>query len=207
MINVMLVSGSTFSCLGISKVLSVDRNFKVVKQTSDSKDIIDWTSKLAPDLLLLCSRLLIEKGDDFVPKLKDLTNECKVVIFDSSFTARQELRFVKEGVVGIINSECDPNDFVKALHKVHAGEYWLRRGLFQSLMLDNHLIPNSTDQLLTRRETEILSMIVNGLNNLDISTTLFISNSTVKSHINNMYRKLKVKDRMQAVLCAKKMGL
>ncbi len=207
MIKVILVSDSTITYSGVREVLSGESDFKIVKRASGPDDAILLAGRLEPDIILLCCRLLIDNGTGLVRRLKKLTHGIKVVVFDSNFAQNQELGLVREGVAGIINSNCTPQTFVKALRKVHAGEYWLSRELFLSFIPGHRAPPQKEGRVLTNRESEILYLIMDGYRNHDISHRLFISKSTVKTHINNIYRKLKVNDRMQAVFYANKIGL
>jgi LuxR family transcriptional regulator of csgAB operon len=134
----------------------------------------------------------------------------KIVIFNSHFTHDQELLLIQEGVVGILNANLDTSNFVKALKKVHAGEIWLRRELIPLLIggprLDSSEVKKSEDSAppLTERELEVLYLMADDYRNREISCKLCISEATVKTHIHNIFRKLKVSNRLQAIFYTKK---
>jgi DNA-binding NarL/FixJ family response regulator len=101
----------------------------------------------------------------------------------------------------------------KALRKVHTGDIWLRRELIPSLIGSAHLdthkaeVSSDCDMSLTKRESEVLSQIAAGHRNWKISSNLCISEATVKTHINSIYRKLAINNRLQATLYALKYNL
>jgi LuxR family transcriptional regulator of csgAB operon len=134
----------------------------------------------------------------------------KIAIFNSHLTHDQELHFVKQGVVGILSANLEPSTLLKALRKIQSGEFWLRKELISSLIenirFGSHNIKVSEDGTprLTKRELEVLSLIANDCKNREISYTLSVSGPTVKTHINNIFKKLKINNRPQAISYAKK---
>jgi LuxR family transcriptional regulator of csgAB operon len=115
--------------------------------------------------------------------------------------------------VGILSSDFKPPTLLKVLRKIHAGELWFRRELIHSLIgnvpLDSLNIKVSGDgnPRLTGRELEVLSLIANGYKNKEISYKLCVSEVTVKTHINNIFKILKVTNRPQAISYAKELFL
>jgi DNA-binding NarL/FixJ family response regulator len=209
-IKLLITCGETLSCLALYELLSKEEDFVIVKETTTSEDAIRSFKKSHPDIFFLCSHFLIEKGTDIISKASEESKRTKIVVFNSHFTEDQEMLLVKEGVTGILNANLDPPDLIKALRKVHEGELWLRRGLIHSLIggssLDSNKVEVSEDSnpLLTERELEVLSLIAKDYKNREISYKLCISEATVKTHIHNIFRKLKVNDRLQAIFYAKK---
>jgi DNA-binding NarL/FixJ family response regulator len=214
-IKLLIACGDTLSCIALCKLLSKEKDFIVDCKTCELEtitldDTIRWFQRSDPDILFLCSHFLIKKGMDIIPKIKEGTKRSKIVVFNSHFTQDQELLFIKEGVVGILDANSPPSILLRALRKVHAGELWFRRKLIPLLInnprLDSNNMEVSEDSnpLLTERESEILSLIANDYKNLEISNKLCIGEATVKTHIHNIFGKLKVNDRLQAIIYAKK---
>jgi LuxR family transcriptional regulator of csgAB operon len=149
-------------------------------------------------------------GTDIIAKITKERMKAKIAIFNSHFTQEQELLLAKEGVVGILSPYLEPPVLLKALRKIHAGELWFRRELFNSLIgnvrLDSHneKVSGDVNPQLTEKELEVLALIAKDYKNKEISSKLCISELTVKTHINNIFKKLKVHNRMQAIFYAKK---
>ncbi len=154
---------------------------------------------------MLCFNLFRESGNNLVPKIQETAQSSKLVVFNSNFPPEQELKLIQNGVAGVLSPNCSLPTIVRALKKIHSGEFWFKRKLIPLLIGNNKLNVNrvkTSEQktLLTEREKEVLSLIAAGRKNLEISHKLAISESTVKTHINNIFRKLNVPDRLQAIL-------
>lgn len=198
------------SHLGLRTLFSREKDFFIVKETSNVNDMLYWAKKERPDIILICAPLLLEGGIGLILKIKETIKKSKLIIFNSKMMLEQELIFVKEGVKGIVEANAEPGVLVKAVRKVHAGEFWIRRELFPLLLgskLDSMKIPVDSHPPLTRREFEILKEIASNYSNHEIASKLYISEATVKTHINNIYNKLNIHDRMQATLYAIKANL
>ncbi len=206
-IRILVACSSSFSRIGLRELLSDEKDFLIVRESDTVDDIFCWAEKKNPDIILICSRLLTEHGSDLVVSIKKINQEAKIIVFESAFNKNQQLLLIRKGVVGIIKSDCSQQTLIKALHKVSVGEYWFRRNLIPSLIssvppLDTAKKTSNNKVRLTKRESEILSYIAAGYKNYDISSKLYVSGSTVKSHINSIYKKLQVDDRLQATFYA-----
>ena len=207
-IKLLVACCSSLSRIGLLEVLSEEKDLKVVNETCE-EDIIHDVRKTKPDVLLLCCNFLLERGYNLISKIKENIEGIKIVAFNCDLTLDQEIKLFKGGVAGILSSNCDPKALIKALRKVYSGEFWFRRELMNSIM-GSHSSPekiiNSGDEHLelTRRELDILTLIAGGYKNREISSKLCVAEGTVKVHINNIYKKLDIKDRMQATFYALK---
>jgi DNA-binding NarL/FixJ family response regulator len=214
-IKLLIACGDTITCQALCELLCKEKDFIVDCKTRELEtetlaDTILWFKKSDPDILFLCSHFLIRKGTDIIAKITKEGMRAKIAIFNSHFTQEQELLLAKEGVAGILSPYLEPPALLKALRKIHAGELWFRRELFNSLIgnvsLDSHNEKVSGDgkPQLTEKELEILLLIANDYKNKEISSKLCISEFTVKTHINNIFKKLEINNRLQAIFYAKK---
>jgi DNA-binding NarL/FixJ family response regulator len=214
-IKLLIACGDSLSCLALCELLCKEKDFIVDCKTRELEtetvaDTILWFKNSDPDILFICSHFLIRKGTEIIAKITKERMRAKIAIFNSHFTEEQELLLAKEGVIGILSSDLEPPTLLKALRKIHAGELWFRRELIHSLIgnvrLDFHNMKESGDgnPQLTEKELEVLSLIANDYKNKEISSKLCVSELTVKTHINNIFKKLNVNNRMQAIFYAKK---
>lgn len=207
-VKILLACCSSFSRLGLLTLLSGGKDFLIVKETTNIDDTLHYAKKKNPDIILFCLALLTEGGNHFIAKMKNKVQKPKIVIFNSSFTQEQELQLLKEGVDGILSSKCSPSILFRALKEVHAGKFWVRRELIRPLIGSNINLDKAKSYLhLTRREADIFSLIGAGYTNQKIASKLCISEATVKTHINNLYKKIGINSRLQATLLAIKHGL
>ena len=160
---------------------------------SDTKGIV----KTKPDLLIAdfnsLSRIFIDAPLGYNVSILLLEAECLPMIEDE-----QLLNFIKKGLVGILSSRANSSQFKKAIKTVISGELWFDRKKLKSIAND---VLAEEKSLLTKRETEVIKLICQGYSNKEIMKKLYISGPTVKSHLNGVYKKLGIHDRLQ--LCIK----
>jgi LuxR family transcriptional regulator of csgAB operon len=105
---------------------------------------------------------------------------------------------------GLFRDDSKEKNILEGINKVLAGEYWLPRSFMQSFLEKNNPLQDTTESTavihdtLTPKEVEILSSICNGMSNTEVANYLHISKHTVKAHVYNIFRKLNVKNRLQA---------
>ena len=191
---------------GIGNLLSKEKGFELIGKATSIADTIEWAEKSEPDIILICSQVLIENGTHVLSTIREKAKkEVKFIMLNSNFTPKQEIEMVKKGIVGILGCGDPVKNLEKALRTVYAGDVWLSRKLIPLLASNSQ---SDSDQIpLTKRELEILSLLASGMQNREISTKLCITIDTVKTHVNNIYKKLKITDRMQATLYAIKHNL
>ncbi len=211
-VRVLIVSCKMLTKMGLSNLLRHEKWIDVVKEVDDLKSINIWIKKGNPNIVLICQPLMQKIGLDLILKIiKERTNT-KLIVFDSDFSLHDELMLIKRGVHGVVSSNSNPDVLVKAVKKVYSGEYWVRREVCTEILnLDLNVISskgiNADAPHLTKREWEVLSLLASGYSNQKIASNLFISEATVKSHINHIYKKLNVHDRVEAALIAQQQNL
>lgn len=205
-IKILLSCNSSMARHGICDILSKENCFELISKATGVEETIHWAEKGEPDIIILCSQLLIDNGTQFISTIKEKINKkIKFIMLNSNFTPRQEIEMVKKGIVGILGCSDPVQNLEKALKTVYSGDVWLSRKLIPLLV--NNSQSDIHKSPLTKRELEILSLVASGRQNREISTKLCITLDTVKTHVNNIYKKLKVTDRMQATLYAIKHNL
>lgn len=164
-------------------------------------------------LLLICASCNQEhlQGlDAFFSRLKLVFPNAKPVIINCTYDDERKKELLRRGIKGFLPANIGKSALKKALDCIMAGQVWVSRELSQRLLSelleDTH--PELTykkpdnDFCLTNREIEILKALASGLSNLAISEKLFLSEKTVKTHTHNIFRKMEVKTRTQAVMKA-----
>ncbi|MHC4454602.1 MAG: response regulator transcription factor, partial [Planctomycetota bacterium] len=112
------------------------------------------------------------------------------------------LDFVSKGLVGILPSTTDYSQLKKAIKSVSSGELWFERRKLQDLVSNMNNIVTKKRPLLTRTETVIVRMICRGYSNKEIMKRLKVTEQSVKSHLNRIYKKTGVSDRLQLAIFA-----
>ena len=205
----------------VAQPTSETRHFgEYLNQKSDYDVIHEDIAKLSISSLKLRERncLLIDGSkcnfDEFITVLnqarvlQSASRQVFCVLFNVSKQFEVQLLERYEGWYlfrGLFPVDCPNKMILKGVGKMFAGDYWLPRSFMNRYLEKNNPLQDSksrnTDDIyrtLTPKEVQILDFICNGMSNTEVADTMFISRHTVKAHIYNIYRKLNVKNRMQA---------
>ena len=190
----------------ISYFSSIDNCIKSLNSTDDksinnTKDTLLIITLFKEDLEII----------DNILSIKDNYSNLKLLVIDFNESKNMFFKTLKLKVDGYILGTFAQEDINYALHKISTGAKFYDRELLYRLVEDESAVTiTSKNQLrtpLTRRELEILSQLSNGLSNFEIAKNLNISENTVKKHISNIFIKINVKDRTQAIIYAYESGL
>lgn len=185
---------------GLKKLLEDDKDINVIgifDESADLKEIV----KLNANMVLADRGVFHGLPENFV-----IENPIKILlIVDRTWlpTAYKDLpKMISRGVVGILPPSTDSALLKKALKAVSQGELWIERKTLKDMLTSKNLSEKMVD--LTRKEEEITSLICQGFRNKEIALKLNISEQTIKSHCNRIYKKIGVSDRLQLALYAYK---
>jgi RNA polymerase sigma factor (sigma-70 family) len=149
-----------------------------------------------------------------LPSIRHKSPKTKTLILASNKDEEKIFQSLKIGAKGYLSMDSSASDLTKAIKAVQRGELWMERKLM-SKFFENEASHNSNEansqkktlEGLTPREQEVLRHLAAGLSNKEIADDLFISEKTVKSHLNSIFKKLNVTRRLQAILYAINKGL
>jgi two-component system NarL family response regulator len=209
-INVLIADDHTLFRKGVRKMLEVEEDMKVVGEAGTGREALEQARALMPDVILMDIKM---PDLDGIEATRTLRREMPHVgiIFVTMF---QDDEFVFKGLQaggrGYILKDTDPDTMLRAIRAVAHGESLLGPTIAQKALRQFSALPGKQAPLvdeLTPRELEVLMLIAEGLCNKEIAGELFISEKTVKNHINNIFSKLHLYDRTQAMLYAIRKGL
>jgi NarL family two-component system response regulator LiaR len=224
-IRILIVDDHTLFRTGIRKMLEAEADMCVVGEAATGREALDQARQLVPDVVLmdikmpdpLASSATGTPGParalDGIEATRILHREMPHlgIIFCTVF-GDDEFIFagLQAGGRGYIVKDDDPDTMLRAIRAVAHGESLLGPAVAQKVMHQFSALPGKQTPLvddLTPRELEVLKLIAGGLNNRQIAGELVLSEKTVKNHINNIFSKLHVLDRGQAILYAIREGL
>lgn len=208
-VKVMLADDHLLMREGIRKLLEFDGKIKVVDEAGDGEECLEKLKKSKPEVLLLDINMPKKNGLEVLQKIKDENIDVKVLILTVHIEIEYLLKAVDIGADGYILKDSESIELKKAINIVMKGENYIQPKLIP--ILNNRLVARDMDKdkvdSLTGREKEVLIQVANGMFNKEIATTLNISERTVKNHISNIFKKIKVTDRTQAAVYAIKHGI
>jgi two-component system, NarL family, response regulator DegU len=209
-IKVVIADDHTLFRDGVKKILSLEKDILIVGEAARGDEVIKAVERGKPDVLLLDLRM--PKGDvvQTLLDVKERNPETKVMILTAFADDETVLNAAKGGARGYLLKGADFATLLQAIKKVHNGELWIDKDIpaadtFEEIALGQieHVMAPQHDEAvesLTRREMEILRLVAEGMTNEEIGKKIFISEKTVKTHLTNIFDKLKVNNRFKAAL-------
>lgn len=186
---------------GIATLINDQTDMQLVAQGSTGKEGMQRYREQRPDVLLMDVRLPDMNGIDAMITIRNEFPEARVIILTSSEGDVEMQRALEGGAAGYLVKSMQPQALLEAIRKVHNGKKAIPAEV--AARLADHL----GDEALTTREIEILQQIAEGHRNRDIAERLFISEGTVKVHIQHIMGKLGASDRTQAITIAVRRGI
>jgi two-component system NarL family response regulator len=217
-VNILIVDDHTLFRTGIRRMLEAEEDMRVVGEAATGREALEQARRLMPDVILMDIQMPDPAAGagqalDGLEATRILHREmphvgiifCTVVEDDESVFAG-----LQAGGHGYILKDDEPETMLRAIRAVAHGESLLGPSIAQKVMHHFSALTGKQTPLvddLTYRELEVLKLIAGGLCNRDIAQELTISEKTVKNHINNIFSKLQIYDRSQAILYAIREGL
>ncbi len=190
---------------GLKQLLELDGDISVVGEAGDGITCLDVIEQLNPDVVLLDINMPKMNGLQVLQKLKENNCRSRILILTIHNEIEYLMKAVDIGVDGYILKDSESNVLRKAIFSVKNGESYIQSELVSLLKekLENSGKDTlSEDNLLTKREMEVLKLLTEGLFNKEIAYQLSISEKTVKNHVSNIFKKISVSDRTQAAVYA-----
>lgn len=204
-ITVLVADDHTLFREGLHLLLAREKGIQVVGKATNGKQALIMTEALQPDILLLNVQLPAVNGLDALPKIRAKSPGTKVLILCDHLKDDCIVEALQRGAKGCLSKTLTRADIVRAIRVTHAGEFWAERKVLTQtleslLKKGNYSPPQETHETLTEREREIVKWVIEGMTNKEIAAQLGISDHTVKTHVRNIFGKLKVNRRLQLLL-------
>jgi DNA-binding NarL/FixJ family response regulator len=213
-IRILIVDDQALFREGLNTILSVHEEFKVVGEAANGEEALRLAVQLQPHVILMDLRMPIMDGVRATQLISSQAPDCKVIVLTTFDDDESIFDGLRAGAVGYLLKDVASEKLFEAIQASAKGEYFLLPSVTAKVMAEfsrlSQAKPKADEQLidaLSGREVEILQLIAQGDSNKQIADKLFIAEGTVKNHVTNILSKLGVKDRAQAVIRSKNLGI
>ncbi len=186
--------------------LLVPRNgMQVVGEAATGREAVELASKLLPDVILMDMVMPEMDGPEAITLIKQENPKARILVLTSFGDSKQVSLAMQAGALGYLLKNSSPDDLLYAIRSVYRGNLFLPQALAVELVQPQRTVV-APDQL-TGREIDVLRLLVKGMSNKEIASSLNISATTVRSHVSNILMKLGVSNRTQAAMIAQERHL
>ena len=189
---------------GLSGMINGEPGFKVVGEAGNGKEAIAMTGELNPDVVLMDLRMPEMDGVTAIGHIKADHPEVNILVLTTYESDADILRAIEMGATGYLLKDTPREELFGAIRMVAEGKSPLDPGVATRLM---QRMRGSDEEGLSTREIEVLELVARGTSNKEIAKRLWVSETTVKSHMLHIFDKLGVTDRTAAVTAALKRGI
>ena len=203
-IRIFIVDDQTIFCQSLIAVLGLQKDLQVVGHAGSVSEARSVLSKSSADILLLDLKLPGQNGLDLLRDLPGLSPQTKAIVIAGVEVEEEIVHAMRMGARGFLVKHCPTELFLKCIRKVYGGEIWLNGKMTEAVLValsgkpGNNQPPEKND--VSRRELEVIQLVIQGYKNRDIGAKLFISEKTVKNHLSAIFNKLGVSDRLELTL-------
>lgn len=205
MISLAITDDHAIILNGLQKMLADVPNIKITGIYNNGDELLEGLTEKQPDVMLLDIQMPGKTGIELAGIITKTYKQVKIIALTNIDVTAQIKKILQQGVMGYLLKDASPATIVNAIETVHNGEQFIQEELKQQLL--NSFSQHNVKPIVTRREKEILQLIVDEFTNQEIADRLFLSLRTVENHRNNLLQKLDVKNTAGLVKVAIQEGL
>jgi DNA-binding NarL/FixJ family response regulator len=212
-IRVLIADDQTLVRNGFRLIVETRPDLEVVGEADDGVEAVRLAAELEPDVILMDVRMPNLDGIEATRKIVATDNPARILVLTTFDLDEYVYAAICAGASGFLLKDVRPHDLVDAIRLISSGNALLGSTVTRRLLerfTESKPPPDAgTGEIasLTGRERETLQLLATGLSNAEIAQRLFLSETTVKTHVSSILRKLRVRDRVQAVIAAYEAGL
>ena len=210
-IRVLVADDQSMVRAGFRMLLGGEEDIEVVAEASNGLEAVEKAARFQPTVVLMDIRMPELDGLEATRRILAADGTARILILTTFDLDEYVYEALRAGASGFVLKDEPPEQLIAAIRTVAAGEALLsptvtKRVIERFTRLPRPTPPRGFDEL-TAREQDVFRLIANGLSNTEIAQELFISDTTVKTHITHIFQKLDIRDRVQAVVLAYQSGL
>ena len=202
MIKVLLVDDQSIVREGLASLLETKPDIEVIGEAENGKVAVMRSLELKPDVVLMDIRMPIMDGVAAIKALSQQAPQIKVLVLTTFDDDEYVTQAMAHGAKGYLLKDTPSEELAQAIRSIHKGYTQLGPGLWEKANAPGNTTMNTSPEIakLTTREQEVLQLIAKGYSNREIAEELYITERTVKNHVNSILRQLNLRDRTQAAI-------
>ena len=187
---------------GLSTFLIPRNGMKVIGEATNGNQAVELALQLKPDVIMMDMVMPEMSGAEATKQIIAEDPDTHILILTSFGVEENLIEALNAGALGCLLKDSQPDDLLQAIRTVHSGQMSIPKSLAAQL-INRPPLANKTESALTDREQEIAALVAQGLSNKEIARELGVSANTIRSHISNILRKLKLTNRTQIAIYLK----
>lgn len=200
-IRVLIADDHSLVRHGLAAIINMEEDTAVVGEASDGEEAVALWRELRPDVVLMDLRMPKVEGVEAIKRIRAEDPQAGIIVLTTFDHDEDIYAGLRAGAKAYLLKDVEPDELFRCIRAVHSGEAYLQSKVAVRLAQRVH------DESLTGREEQILKLLAEGKSNRAIGQALFITESTVKSHLKSLFAKLDVTSRAEAVALAARRGL
>jgi two-component system NarL family response regulator len=200
-IRVLIADDHVTVLEGLAAIIGRQTDMKVVAAAANGREAVDLWQKHRPDVALLDLRMPALDGVGAIDEIRRQQSSARIIVLTTFDSDNEVARAIKAGAKGYLLKDARREELLDCIRKVNSGETCLRPALAAKLA------ESMSSEPLTGRELEVLALLAKGKSNKEIGNHLYITETTVKSHMRSIFSKLNVLSRTEAITAASRRGL
>jgi len=199
-IRVLIADDHTTVLAGLASIIGMQPDMLVVAEAVNGRQAVDLWQKHHPDVTLLDLRMPKLDGVGVIDEIRKEDTSARIIMLTTYDTDNDIYRAIKAGAKGYLLKDARREDLLECIRKVSRGETCMPQAIVEKLAA------GMSSETLTGRELGVLTLLARGKSNKEIGANLFISETTVKGHLRNIFTKLNVLSRTEAITVANRRG-
>lgn len=206
MIRLLLVDDQSLVRQGLKAMLSIEPDLEIIGMAENGEEAVSLFETLQPDVVLMDVRMPVMNGSTATRQICEKFKSAKILVLSTYDEDRDVSDAIRAGAKGYLLKDMPSDELVNAIRCINSGYAQLAPGLLERVI--NPKPVNTTETThkelskLTPRELDVAKLVAIGATNQEIATKLYISECTVKTHINSIFNRLNLKNRAQLAIYA-----
>ena len=213
-VTILLVDDQRLMREGLRTLLELEPGFQVLGEANQGQDALDQYASLQPDVVLMDVRMPVMDGVESTRQLMSRWPRCRVIILTTFDDDEYVFEGLRAGALGYLLKDVSIQELADAIRTVMAGGVLIEPSVARKVVAEFARLTSSAprtssslDDPLSEREVDIVRLLAQGLTNREIAQRLYLAEGTVKNYVTNILSKIGVRDRTQAALRARELGL